>query len=163
VEKVSINDSLEEMVRKIRANGGPPSTPAKGGRTIDDIMKHASSEPISDEELEEFLRIIYEDRRRSRGEFVPYPPPKYVGHTSQSYTEGAVHDDEISLDDSLEEMVRKIRAMGDLPSRPPRGRGTIEEILQDVDPDPVSEEEALEFVRMIYADRSEAGKALPPE
>jgi len=57
------------------------------------------------------------------------------------------------FNDSLGEIVRQVRAMGDLPSRPPRGRGTIEEILQHVDPDPVSEEEALEFVRMIYADR----------
>jgi len=70
VEKVSINDSLEEMVRKIRANGGPPIQPGNAGGDINAILEHVSAEPISDEEIEEFLRTIYADRRAA-GKVLP--------------------------------------------------------------------------------------------
>jgi hypothetical protein len=153
-DEIPLDDTLGEMVRKIRATDGLPSTPPRGRGTMEEILQHVDPNPVSEEEALEFVRMIYADRRNGSGPAVQPGLP-------QSYTESAV--EEISINDSLEEMVRKIRANGGPPSTPPAGSGTLDEIIERTFSEPISNEDIDEFVRIIYADRSEAGKALPPE
>jgi hypothetical protein len=119
---------------------------------MEEILQHVDPNPVSEEEALEFVRMIYADRRNGSGPAVQPGLP-------QSYTESAV--EEISINDSLEEIVRKIRANGGPPSTPPAGSGTIDDIMKHASSEPIPDEEFEEFLRIIYADRRAAGKAFP--
>jgi hypothetical protein len=61
--------SIERVLKQLRADGWTPRV-SGGSGDIAEILQHTDPS-IPEEDVEEFVRIIYADRRKSKREVLP--------------------------------------------------------------------------------------------
>jgi hypothetical protein len=61
--------TIEQVLKQLREQGWTPRVSGGSGR-IDEILQHTDPS-ITEQEVQDFVRIIYEDRRTSKGKVLP--------------------------------------------------------------------------------------------